>query len=297
MLSSPLFLSLASVFTLLGLALVSIAISTDNWTEVQVNRREIINAFKREPELSLRLQNAFGHNIIYFSRNYGLFHTCFPDTVPQEIGSFSKFSSPCIWNNEFNPPEAKKDHFSTPEWYRLYAYRSSIICYGAGIIVVVLSLITGILGCWNRSKKLIITTAVLLLIASLAMCLAMMGWHYVAYSERYLLDMEPYYKSWESVLKITSRHNYGWSYIVSWIGIAFLMLGSIFMFWAYVAVKREEEMALSAKHGAYLMPNYYDKGAGAIVPYGYGTYAGYGTYPYYNQYNTAGYYGYMTYGR
>lgn len=48
-----------------------------------MNRREIINSFKREPELSLRLQNAFGHNNIYFSRNYGLFNLCFPDTVPQ----------------------------------------------------------------------------------------------------------------------------------------------------------------------------------------------------------------------
>ncbi|CAB3399761.1 unnamed protein product [Caenorhabditis bovis] len=297
MLSSPLFLSLASVFTLLGLALVSIAVSTDSWTEVTVNRREILNAFKREPELSLRLQNAFGHNVLYFSRTYGLFHTCFPDTVPQDIGSFSKFNAPCIWNNEFNPPEAKREHYTNGEWYRLYAYRSSIICYAAGIVVVVLSLITGILGCWNRSRKLVITTAILLLIAALAMCLSMIGWHYVAYSERYSLDMEPYYKSWEPVLKLTSRYNYGWSYIVSWVGIAFLMLGSVFMFWSYVAVKREEEMALSAKHGAYLMPNYYDKGAGAVVPYGYGTYGDYGTYPYYNQYNTAGYYGYMTYGR
>uniref|UniRef100_A0A8R1IA69 Uncharacterized protein n=1 Tax=Caenorhabditis japonica TaxID=281687 RepID=A0A8R1IA69_CAEJA len=72
------------------------------------------------------------------------------------------------------------------------------------------------------------------------------------------------------------------------------------MFFAYSAVKKEEEVALSAKHGAYLMPNYYDKGTGAIVPYNYNTYAefpGYGTYPYYNQYNTGGYYGYMTYGR
>uniref|UniRef100_A0A1I7WWW3 Spore coat protein n=1 Tax=Heterorhabditis bacteriophora TaxID=37862 RepID=A0A1I7WWW3_HETBA len=56
----------------------------------------------------------------------------------------------------------------------------------------------------------------------------------------------------------------------------------------------EEEIALSAKHGAYMMPNYYDKGA--MVPYGYNTYGGYGGYPYYGQYNS-GYYGYMTYGR
>ncbi|CAD6193032.1 unnamed protein product [Caenorhabditis auriculariae] len=293
--SSPFFLSLASVFTLIGLTLVSVAVLTDNWNEVQVNRREIINAFKREPELNVKLQNAFGHNILYFSRTYGLLNVCFPDTVPQEIGSFTKFGSPCIWNNEFTPTEAKREHFTSAEWYRLYAYRGSIVCYAAGIAIVAISLISGIFGCWNRSRKLIVVTSVLLLVASLAMSLAMFGWHYVAYTDRNVLDMEPYYKSWEPVLKLTTRQNYGWSYFVSWIGIVFLLLGSASMYFAYTAIKKEEDMALSAKNGAYLMPNYYDKGA--IVPYGYGTYAGYGTYPYYTQYNTAGYYGYMTYGR
>ncbi|CAI2356658.1 unnamed protein product [Caenorhabditis sp. 36 PRJEB53466] len=297
MLSSPLFLSLASVFSLIGLGLVCFAVSTDNWTEVQVNRREIINAFKREPELSLRLQNAFGHNILYFSRNFGLFNLCFPDTVPQDIGSFNKMGSPCIWSNEFMVQDAKKEHFSNSETWRHYAAKGTIIAYLAGIVFVVLSFIVGLIGCWNRSKRFIMITGVLLILAGLFMSFAMVLWHYVAYSERHTLDVEPYYKSWEPVLKLTSRHNYGWSYIISWIGIGFTVIGSACMFFAYSAVKKEEEMALSAKHGAYLMPNYYDKGT--IVPTynNYNTYAGYGTYPYYNQYNTAGYYGYMTYGR
>lgn len=36
-------------------------------------------------------------------------------------------------------------------------------------------------------------------LSALFMSLAMLMWHYVAYSERYTLDMEPYYKSWEPV--------------------------------------------------------------------------------------------------
>ncbi|PIC16351.1 hypothetical protein B9Z55_022987 [Caenorhabditis nigoni] len=299
MFSSPLYLSLASVFSLIGLGLVCLAVVTDNWVEVQVNRREIINSFKREPELSLRLQNAFGHNLIYFSRNFGLFNLCFPDTVPQDIGSFNKVGSICIWNNEFMVPESKKEHFTTNELYRHYAAKATIVAYVVGIVFVVLSFIMGLIGCWNRSKKFVVGTGIMLILAGLFMSVAMLLWHYVAYSERYTLDMEPYYKSWEPVLKLTSRHNYGWSYIVSWIGIGCIVIASAFYFFAYAAVKKEEDEALTAKHGAYMMPNYYDKGAGAgaIVPYNYNTYAGYGNYPYYNQYNTAGYYGYMTYGR
>lgn len=64
--------------------------------------------------------------------------------------------------------------------------------------------------------------------------------------------------------------------------------------------QEEEERAFEAKHGAYMMPNYYDKSS-AMVPYGYGTYGGYpAAYPaaYYGQYPVGtGYYGYMTYGR
>ena len=132
MFSSPCHLSCASVFSLIGLGLVCFAVTTDNWVEVQVNRREIINSFKREPELSLRLQNAFGHNNIYFSRNYGLFNLCFPDTVPQDVGSFSKMGSPCIWSNEFMVPESKKEHFSNNELYRHYAAKATIIAYVVG---------------------------------------------------------------------------------------------------------------------------------------------------------------------
>ncbi|CAL2049604.1 unnamed protein product [Caenorhabditis brenneri] len=297
MFSSPLHLSFASVFSLIGLGLVCFAFFTDNWVEYQVNRREIINSFKREPELSLRLQTAFGHNIIYFSRNYGLFNLCFPDTVPQDIGSFNKMGSPCIWSNDFMVQDSKKEHFTSNELYRHYAAKATIVAYVVGIVFVVLSFIVGLFGCWNRSRKFIISTGILLLLAGLSMSVAMLLWHYVSYSERYILDMEPHYKSWEPVLKLTSRYNFGWSYIISWIGIVCIVLGSAFFVFAFYAVKREEEEALTAKHGAYMMPNYYDKGAGAIVPYNYNTYAGYGNYPYYNQYNTAGYYGYMTYGR
>uniref|UniRef100_A0A1I7TCW3 CX domain-containing protein n=1 Tax=Caenorhabditis tropicalis TaxID=1561998 RepID=A0A1I7TCW3_9PELO len=314
MLSSPFSLAAASVFSLFGLGLVGLAVFTDNWVEIQVNRREIINSFKREPELSLRLQNAFGHNIIYFSRNYGLFNLCFPDTVPQDIGSFNKMGSPCIWSNDFMVQESKKEHFSTNELYRHYAAKAVIVAYFVVYIRITCTIeyneVSRSEYCFRRVElygwttrmleqieKCIMSTGILLILAGLFMSVAMLLWHYVAYSERYTLDVEPYYKSWEPVLKLTSRHNYGWSYIVSWIGIGCIVVGSAFFFFAYAAVKREEEDALTAKHGAYMMPNYYDKGAGAIVPYNYNTYAGYGNYPYYNQYNTAGYYGYMTYGR
>ncbi|PAV64116.1 hypothetical protein WR25_01492 [Diploscapter pachys] len=262
----------------------------------QVNRREIINAFKREPELNTRLQTAFGHNLLYFSRTYGLFQICFPDTVPSDIGSFSKFGSPCIENQDYFPPSTKQENYTTAELQRLYLLRASVILYCLGILFVLICLIIGVFGCWKRSPKLILATSLMLLFAVLFLASGMALWHYVNYMERYVLETDPFYKSWEPILKLVTRFNFGWSYVVSWIGITFLLLATIFMLISYKAIKNEEDMALTAKHGPYIMPNYYDKGA--MVPYGYNTMYSTGyNYPYTPHYGT-GYYGsYMTYGR
>uniref|UniRef100_A0A0N5AH82 Protein THEM6-like n=1 Tax=Syphacia muris TaxID=451379 RepID=A0A0N5AH82_9BILA len=80
--SSPLLLSLTSVFGLLGLALITLALTTDYWTDYQVNRKEIRSTIRSQKDLGDRLEADFQRNTLYFSRNYGLFLICFPDTVP-----------------------------------------------------------------------------------------------------------------------------------------------------------------------------------------------------------------------
>ncbi|PIO68017.1 hypothetical protein TELCIR_10215, partial [Teladorsagia circumcincta] len=138
-----------SVFGIIGLALVLAAALTDNWTEYQVNRREVINAFNREPELNVRLKDAFVRNVNYFSRNYGLFQICFPDSVPS----------------------------------------------GLGVVVVCLA-IAGI-GCARQSRKAFMFAGVGLLLTVLLFAVSMACWHYVNYLERAVLEMSPFYKSWE----------------------------------------------------------------------------------------------------
>ncbi|VDO35820.1 unnamed protein product [Haemonchus placei] len=192
--SSTILLSLSSVFGIIGLALVLAAALTDNWTEYQVNRREIINAFNREPELNVRLKDAFVRNVNYFSRNYGLFQICFPDSVPSDIGSFSKYGSPCIDNTDYFPVEAVQENYSSQQTQRLYFMRANVATY------------------------------VLVLLFAVSMAC----WHYVNYLERAVLEMSPFYKSWEPILKSTTRFNFGWSLVVAWVGILFILFASVF---------------------------------------------------------------------
>lgn len=107
---------------------------------------------------------------------------------------------------------------------------------------------------------------------------SMACWHLVNYLERHVLDIPPFYKSWEPVsehnhwnnqgkkkkekkradlyfirindgwiiwrrrkilqiLKQGTRFNYGWSYVISWVGIAFILLASTFMLLSYKKIK------------------------------------------------------------
>lgn len=292
---SPLLLSLASVFSLLGLTLVAIAGFSDNWTEFSVSRREIIAAMNRQSELSAQLKDQFAHNPLYFSRSYGLFHICFPDAVPSDIGSFSKLGTPCITNNDYFPDDASRERYNSVQVQRLYFMRLLVVSYVLGIVIIALCLLVGIIGCWKRSPRIILATALIMLFAVLFLAASMALWHYVNYLERRVLDVPPFYRSWEQVLKQTTRFNYGWSYIVAWVGIGFILFAGIFMLFSYKAIKDEEERAFETKHAAYFQ-QCYEK---SLMPYSYGgPYGGYNVYPsYYTpQYPTMGSYGYMTYG-
>ncbi|GMR60482.1 hypothetical protein PMAYCL1PPCAC_30677, partial [Pristionchus mayeri] len=305
-------LSLSTVFGILGLCGIIGAALTSNWIEYNVNRREIVNAFNREPELNIKLKDAFIKDPLYFSRSYGLFLTCFNDAVPSEIGSFNYLTLPCIYYKDYFPDQTKQNSMSNPEITRLWVLRATTLLYAIGLVVAILALSLGIIACWKVSSRLIVAVGVLLLFAVACLGMAMIGWHYTQYQERYVLTESPFYNNWEAVLKQHTNAHYGYSYVASWVGIAFLLLSSLFMLAANCYVNRGDDKSYEAKHDAYMMNHFYDKGA--VVPYynqyntysagmDYGAYGGgyppaahYGTYQGY----PAAYgnpYGYMTYGR
>ncbi|KAF8355532.1 hypothetical protein PRIPAC_97155 [Pristionchus pacificus] len=301
-------LSLSTVFGILGLCGIIGAAISSNWVEYNVNRREIVNTFNREPELNIKLKDAFIRDPLYFSRSYGLFLTCFNDAVPSDIGSFNYLTLPCVYYKDYLPSEAKQASMSSQEITRLWVLRATALLYAIGLALAVIALTLGIVACWKVSSRLIVTVGILLLFAVLCLGAAMVGWHYTQYMEKYVLEEAPFYKSWEPVLKSTSRYHNGYSYIASWFGIGFLLLSSLCMLIANCYVNKGDDKAYEAKYDAHMMNHFYDKGAvmpyyntynagmdyGAYGAYPPGPYATYGGYP--SAYGAAPY-GYMTYGR
>ncbi|VDK87654.1 unnamed protein product [Litomosoides sigmodontis] len=131
--------------------------------EMKVNRREIINAMNRNSKLNARLKDNVVRNPLYFSRSYGLFLICFSDAVPSDIGSFSKFGSPCIWNDDYHPSDAAYEKYDSLQIYRYYAMWGAAILYLLGLVVFIICSIFGMVGCWRRSTKIVLTTALLML--------------------------------------------------------------------------------------------------------------------------------------
>uniref|UniRef100_A0AC35TZ15 Uncharacterized protein n=1 Tax=Rhabditophanes sp. KR3021 TaxID=114890 RepID=A0AC35TZ15_9BILA len=308
MVKSPFLLSLSTVFALLGLALLTIGIVSDNWVEYAVFRKDIIQAMNKQPDLSAKLKDAITKNPIYFSRNIGLFHVCFPDVVPSNIGSFFKLGAVCVTNTDYFPEDNVKEAYTTEQLYRFYLMRGTITAFTIGLAIIFFCLIFGFIGCWQRSASNIGVCAITMLISVLFFTGAMASWHYTLHMENRTLEMPPFYKSWEPILKQTTAFHYGWSYFASCTGIALILLGGCTMLWSYRAMKREEDKVFENKHNSYML-DMYNKPAFA-TPYGYATYgyAGspYAPAPYYNPYGQqsiasgmpqmATNYGYMTYG-
>lgn len=143
----------------------------------------------------------------------------------------------------------------------------------------------------------------------------MVLWHYVQYTERRVLNVHPFYQTWEPVLKQNTSLNYGYSYILAWFGIGLTIVAALCLIVAHFSLKasqlgdewihsgclqRRKEGIYDSKHAAYYQQ--YDK---SIVPYSGGQFGGYEIYPttqsYYGQqfYPTMGaphYYGHHMYG-
>lgn len=78
-------LSIATIFSVTGVACLAIAFSTDNWNEIRVNRnltRERLLSESNSESGELPIE--FDTDYRYFSRDEGLFRVCFVNKKPKE---------------------------------------------------------------------------------------------------------------------------------------------------------------------------------------------------------------------
>ncbi|KAI1292784.1 Claudin domain-containing protein 1 [Halotydeus destructor] len=280
-------LSLATILSVMCVACLSIAFSTDNWYEIRVDRNKTATRLL-VAEAGDQLPEAFETDIRFFSRDEGLFRTCLLDRKPRGLDTYiSPTQTDCINVNYYIPEDEVSDSFSDTRWERLHMARAVVASFIVAFFFLFLSFFTGIAGCWKRSHANLVATGVLQLLACLLDAGAMGLYHAVQFYDHHKLKDELSHAAWPEVLKSGTVESYfGWSYYLAWTGVGLSALASLIFLAAARCIRREKREE-QAKNMQYLMPVYPDK----RNPYGY-AYAYPGPYAYHGSQYGAGPYAY-----
>ncbi|XP_013789190.1 uncharacterized protein LOC106473058 [Limulus polyphemus] len=147
--------------------------------------------------------------------------------------------------------------------------RSVIGLYISGFFCIFLSFFTGVAGCWKRSYGNVVATGLLELFTSLLVAAAMGLWHGVHHYDYQKLKDHMAYFGWPEVLKQPggSDFYYGWSYLLSWIGVGLNLIAAILLLCGAHCLRHEKKKE-KTKYMHYLMPVYPEKRQ--LYGYGYG---------------------------
>ncbi|XP_074032079.1 uncharacterized protein isoform X1 [Leptinotarsa decemlineata] len=262
-------LSLATITSIIAVALLAIAFTTDNWLYIDVKRTSIQNYLSKHSDAqSQALLESVNSKYYYYTRTKGLFRTCYPKEKPPTVKTYlSPLETHCNNINYYIPDENNDTRdFTDDAWTRLHMGRSMIALFIISFIAIFAAFCTGVTGCWRRSPGNITSTAILMLLACLLSAGAMGLWHAVEYYEKEKQVGDEYYQQWSTVLQDHTRVNYDWSYMVAWVGVGWSLVAAILFSGAAMCLRgeREREEAINMQ---YLMPVYPQKQQYAYAGY------------------------------
>jgi len=273
-------LSLATIAGVVSAALLAIAVGTDNWQFVHVDRVAIGSQLANSSIDADR----FSASGIYFTRTQGLFRVCYPEKVPKKDGlHLSPVETKCEYiDYHIFDEDSDTTLLQGDEMTRLHLARTLVALFVVSFFFLLLAFFTGVAGCWRRSVGNVAATAFLMLTACIFAGAAMAVWHTVEYYEAEL-RVHPHRGSWDELLNANSESVYDWSYFVAWIGVGWSLMASLLFFGASVCLNSE-----SNRHEAKTMPYavaVYPQKTHAQYQAGYGYNYGYNYPPQYGHYN------------
>ena len=214
-------LCVAAIATLVSVAFVGIAFSTDNWLNISVDRDNIQEfAHTTEGNENLMWKLRMKSDIRYFDRVRGVFRVCFPHKdkpEPRMVSADVPPPPPSIlvkpeeWKEQSQPLTSTTDrrlpnpslylnpvdewctnidyymHLVTSEflpphltydgkiWFHFA--RTSVACFCLYFMFSAFGCVSGLLGCWKASGDHLISTAILMLLATLSAAAGMGFWH------------------------------------------------------------------------------------------------------------------------
>jgi len=228
-------LTFATFAALSGIVLVAVGFGNSSWREYTVDDTKALWETKYNKSI-------VGTSDFFYNRTVGFFKRCFPNDYPSDNQKVTWTKSPLgneCTDVKYNE-EIKGSQQDDDEQLYIHLKRLYLALYVVGLFLCFLSILTLLSGCSRSSHPLVFTTAVLLLFASGFIAAGIGCWHKFIALDEYALKTDPHVQSWpEAVIKATV-FTYGWSYIVAWIGVGLLLIGSIIMFVAGCFLRSEE---------------------------------------------------------
>ena len=249
-------LSGASASALFSVALFAIALSTDNWRHISVDRKTALRENATVPVDDVR----------YYDRVQGIFRVCFPhEDKPSSDGNAALYLSLIEeWCSNIDYYVRLVDSAILPDrlsfhgkvWFHLA--RSAIACFVLYIMFMAIGCVVGLAGCWCSSENCMSATAVLFLLAALIGTGGMGLWHWAQFYEAHkVYDARlNFFPSWPAELREASKLSLGWSYILAWTGIGLAYISSILCSCAAVCTRTEKREREHAEMMVRLRYNY-----------------------------------------
>lgn len=273
-------LCFAAITCLSSVAFVGIAFSTDNWVHISVDRHHLKIFSAKNPDDLLTAKD-MESNPLYFDRVKGIFRICFPFSE-KPIPARSKASDGQIQQQPkltlyLNPVDEwctnvnyfvetfkngiSPSNFTYDGTIWLHLARCGIISFAFYFMFTGISCVTGLIGCWKMSGDQLITTAILMLVATLWGGAGMGFWHGAQFYEYNRVHDErlEFYLTWPSILRDNTSFNIGWSYIVAWVGIAVSLISSIMFSMGAICIKhqfKQNERCDTIAKMQYMPPQY-----------------------------------------
>ncbi|XP_030760697.1 uncharacterized protein LOC115885813 isoform X1 [Sitophilus oryzae] len=262
-------LSLATITSIIAVALLAIAFATDNWLYIEVKRTNIQNFLSRNSDIqSQTLLDAVNSKYYYYTRTKGLFRTCFPKERPPTVKLYlSPVETYCTNINYYIPDENNETKdFTDDAWTRLHMGRSMIALFIISFFSVFAAFCTGVTGCWRRSPGNITATAILMLLACLLSAGAMGLWHGVEYYEKEKQVGEEFYQQWSTLLQDNATIYYDWGFALGWLGVFSCLGGSLLFFFGSCCLQAEKDRE-QLDNVQYIVPVYPQKQQYAYAGY------------------------------
>ena len=179
-------LCVSAIAAMVSVACMSIAFSTDNWQHIAVDRPSLAHHVLAANKSALTAQ--YRSDFRYFDRVQGIFRVCFPykDKPPTSNLYLNPVEE---WCANIDYYVRLLDYGFLPErittqatlWY--HVARSSIAAFCLYFMFMGVGCVLGLLGCWRASGDHLISTAVLMLLASLCGGVGMGLWHWAKFIE------------------------------------------------------------------------------------------------------------------